>query len=205
MGDWCGREDSNFHSLSATSPSSLRVYQFHHVRRTGIIVTGFIVILKFGILSAVPFKGEAMQPAQETDSAIITAEDIFGGIFSILVIRGYKKIQPNQPSCAYDSACQVVYLRVLELCEEQDKVCDFVILPHMTHGDSQVARDQLRIWLSARMMHFRTPGDGSYYFSITPRDAEFFLNNSIRVTGFGRKIFDELTDIFLDSIASYSH
>ena len=29
---WCGREDLNLHGLAATSPSSLRVYQFHHVR-----------------------------------------------------------------------------------------------------------------------------------------------------------------------------
>ena len=28
---WCRRGDSNSHSLAATSPSSWRVYQFHHV------------------------------------------------------------------------------------------------------------------------------------------------------------------------------
>src|SRR5438045_3021899 len=27
---WCGREDSNFHSLSATATSRMRVYQFGH-------------------------------------------------------------------------------------------------------------------------------------------------------------------------------
>ncbi len=30
--DWCGREDSNFHGLSATATSRLRVYQFRHDR-----------------------------------------------------------------------------------------------------------------------------------------------------------------------------
>src|SRR4029453_2023538 len=29
---WCGREDSNFHGISPTSTSSLRVYQFRHDR-----------------------------------------------------------------------------------------------------------------------------------------------------------------------------
>jgi hypothetical protein len=29
---WCGREDSNFHGLSATATSTLRVYQFRHDR-----------------------------------------------------------------------------------------------------------------------------------------------------------------------------
>jgi hypothetical protein len=29
---WCGREDLNLHSLAATGTSSLRVYQFRHVR-----------------------------------------------------------------------------------------------------------------------------------------------------------------------------
>ena len=29
---WCGREDSNFHGLSATRPSTWRVYQFRHDR-----------------------------------------------------------------------------------------------------------------------------------------------------------------------------
>jgi len=32
MGKWCGREDSNFHGLSATATSTLRVYQFRHDR-----------------------------------------------------------------------------------------------------------------------------------------------------------------------------
>ena len=32
IGDWCGREDSNFHGLSATATSTLRVYQFRHDR-----------------------------------------------------------------------------------------------------------------------------------------------------------------------------
>ena len=31
-GYWCGREDSNFHGLSATTTSTLRVYQFRHDR-----------------------------------------------------------------------------------------------------------------------------------------------------------------------------
>jgi site-specific DNA recombinase len=31
-GEWCGREDSNFHGLSATTTSTLRVYQFRHDR-----------------------------------------------------------------------------------------------------------------------------------------------------------------------------
>ena len=30
--NWCGREDSNFHGLSATTTSTLRVYQFRHDR-----------------------------------------------------------------------------------------------------------------------------------------------------------------------------
>ena len=30
--EWCGREDSNFHGLSATATSTLRVYQFRHDR-----------------------------------------------------------------------------------------------------------------------------------------------------------------------------
>ena len=30
--NWCGREDSNFHGLSATATSTLRVYQFRHDR-----------------------------------------------------------------------------------------------------------------------------------------------------------------------------
>ena len=29
---WCGREDSNFHVLSDTATSRLRVYQFRHGR-----------------------------------------------------------------------------------------------------------------------------------------------------------------------------
>jgi lipoyl(octanoyl) transferase len=32
--DWCGREDSNFHGVSPTATSTLRVYQFRHDRRT---------------------------------------------------------------------------------------------------------------------------------------------------------------------------
>ncbi len=30
--EWCGREDSNFHVLSDTTTSTLRVYQFRHDR-----------------------------------------------------------------------------------------------------------------------------------------------------------------------------
>jgi hypothetical protein len=30
--NWCGREDSNFHGLSPTTTSTLRVYQFRHGR-----------------------------------------------------------------------------------------------------------------------------------------------------------------------------
>ena len=29
---WCGREDSNFHEVSPTATSTLRVYQFRHDR-----------------------------------------------------------------------------------------------------------------------------------------------------------------------------
>ena len=29
---WCGREDSNFHGISPTATSTLRVYQFRHDR-----------------------------------------------------------------------------------------------------------------------------------------------------------------------------
>ena len=29
---WCGREDSNFHGLSPTATSTLRVYHFRHDR-----------------------------------------------------------------------------------------------------------------------------------------------------------------------------
>src|SRR5690606_12479233 len=32
---WCGRKDSNFHGLSATATSTLRVYQFRHDRIFG--------------------------------------------------------------------------------------------------------------------------------------------------------------------------
>jgi hypothetical protein len=32
---WCGQEDSNFHGLSATTTSTLRVYQFRHGRTPG--------------------------------------------------------------------------------------------------------------------------------------------------------------------------
>ncbi len=32
LSHWCGREDSNFHGLSATTTSTLRVYQFRHDR-----------------------------------------------------------------------------------------------------------------------------------------------------------------------------
>jgi hypothetical protein len=34
LGDylWCGQEDSNFHGLSPTTTSTLRVYQFRHGR-----------------------------------------------------------------------------------------------------------------------------------------------------------------------------
>ncbi len=31
-GKWCGREDSNFHEISPTATSTLRVYQFRHDR-----------------------------------------------------------------------------------------------------------------------------------------------------------------------------
>jgi len=34
-GKWCGREDSNFHGLSPTTTSTLRVYQFRHDRTSG--------------------------------------------------------------------------------------------------------------------------------------------------------------------------
>src|SRR5437867_3766912 len=33
---WCGREDSNFHGLSPTATSTLRVYQFRHDRAPGL-------------------------------------------------------------------------------------------------------------------------------------------------------------------------
>ena len=39
---WCGREDSNFHGLSATTTSTLRVYQFRHDRTHKI--TGQLLI-----------------------------------------------------------------------------------------------------------------------------------------------------------------
>src|SRR5215472_9664297 len=32
---WCGREDSNFHGVSPTATSTLRVYQFRHDRTAG--------------------------------------------------------------------------------------------------------------------------------------------------------------------------
>ena len=31
---WCGQEDSNFHGLSPTTTSTLRVYQFRHDRKS---------------------------------------------------------------------------------------------------------------------------------------------------------------------------
>jgi hypothetical protein len=36
-GDWCGREDSNFHGVSPTATSTLRVYQFRHDRTAGMV------------------------------------------------------------------------------------------------------------------------------------------------------------------------
>src|SRR5437763_9288852 len=33
---WCGREDSNFHGVSSTATSTLRVYQFRHDRISSI-------------------------------------------------------------------------------------------------------------------------------------------------------------------------
>jgi len=36
IGEWCDREDSNFHILSETATSTLRVYQFHHGRKLEI-------------------------------------------------------------------------------------------------------------------------------------------------------------------------
>jgi hypothetical protein len=32
LGEWCGREDSNFHGSYPTATSTLRVYQFRHDR-----------------------------------------------------------------------------------------------------------------------------------------------------------------------------
>src|SRR5208337_4445135 len=31
---WCGREESNFHGISPTATSTLRVYQFRHDRKS---------------------------------------------------------------------------------------------------------------------------------------------------------------------------
>ena len=39
--DWCGREDSNFHGLSPTTTSTLRVYQFRH-GRTLMMMAGML-------------------------------------------------------------------------------------------------------------------------------------------------------------------
>ena len=42
---WCGREDSNFHSLTGTAPSTLRVYQFRHDRKNQLkmyLIPGFV-------------------------------------------------------------------------------------------------------------------------------------------------------------------
>ena len=36
VSQWCGREDSNFHVLSDTTTSTLRVYQFRHDRTFGL-------------------------------------------------------------------------------------------------------------------------------------------------------------------------
>ena len=33
MNKWCAREDLNLHAVASTSPSSWRVYQFHHWRK----------------------------------------------------------------------------------------------------------------------------------------------------------------------------
>jgi len=38
FGEWCGREDSNFHGLSPTAPSTLRVYLFRHDRSRPLFV-----------------------------------------------------------------------------------------------------------------------------------------------------------------------
>ena len=37
---WCGREDSNFHGVSPTATSTLRVYQFRHDRGTAATAAG---------------------------------------------------------------------------------------------------------------------------------------------------------------------
>ena len=41
-GKWCGREDSNFHGLAATTTSTLRVYQFRHDRTHARVFPGCI-------------------------------------------------------------------------------------------------------------------------------------------------------------------
>ncbi len=36
--EWCGQEDSNFHEISPTATSTLRVYQFRHDRTVHDII-----------------------------------------------------------------------------------------------------------------------------------------------------------------------
>jgi len=45
---WCPGEDSNFHGIAPTRPSSVRVYQFHHL---GIVIKQLFLSKKSGPLA----------------------------------------------------------------------------------------------------------------------------------------------------------
>lgn len=130
----------------------------------------------------------------------IEAVDIFGGIISLICIRGYKGIDPRRRTSeqryAYDAACVAVSKRVLELCAERDDYCTFRMVADQMHGDSRRAREELMFWLSCGLVHMRIPSDGFYYFSIGKDEAEEKLQRHIEHTGYTREMFEELTDLF---------
>lgn len=141
-------------------------------------------------------------PDTQTEQTRINCGDVFSGVFATLRIRGYIGIQINRmtavDSLAYDSACEAVYKRVRELCDERGDNCRFVIITHRFHGDSQKARDELWHWVSYRMMQLRSDGKGYFYFSINEDFANNVLEHAVNSTGYTKEIFDELTDLFVD-------
>lgn len=54
MCKWCGQEDSNFHGVSPTATSTLRVYQFRHGRKTGS--TGWLLAKSRTIFNQMEWK-----------------------------------------------------------------------------------------------------------------------------------------------------
>jgi len=124
--------------------------------------------------------------------------DIFGGIFSLMVIRGYTSIRPHNSHNTYDAACAAVSAEVEKLCEQRDWWCDFRIRIHPIHGDSPTARDQLLFWQSLRLLHSRVPPNGNLYFDMSKDDAEEWLQKCIDNTTFDREVFVRLTNLFLE-------